>query len=103
MHTPSLAEYVKHLQRDDWQAVGELMLASANKLATIGADFLIGPITQSTRALPLVAKRSPLPWLHIAEIVVAEAAGARIQMPRLRERAGWSTARSIRRSWPRAD
>src|SRR5688572_30048747 len=39
MHTPSLAEYVKCLDRDDWQGVGALMLASANKLAQIGADF----------------------------------------------------------------
>ena len=36
MHTPSLAEYVKHLDRGDWRAVGELMLTSARKLAGIG-------------------------------------------------------------------
>lgn len=41
MHTRSLAEYVKCLDRNDWQGVGDLMLASANKLAQIGADFLI--------------------------------------------------------------
>jgi aspartate racemase len=73
MHTPSLAEYVKCLDRDDWQGVGELMLASANKLAKIGADFLICPDNTIHRALPLVEPRSPLPWLHIAEVVAAEA------------------------------
>ena len=26
MHTPSFAEYVKYLERYDWQGVGELML-----------------------------------------------------------------------------
>lgn len=39
MHTHSLADYVVCLERDDWKGVGELMLASANKLAKIGADF----------------------------------------------------------------
>src|SRR5882672_2713624 len=41
IHSHSLAEYVKCLDRNDWQGVGELMLSSANKLAQIGADFLI--------------------------------------------------------------
>ncbi|EHP37867.1 aspartate racemase [Cupriavidus basilensis OR16] len=76
MHTPSLAEYVKHLERGDWQAVGELMLTSARKLAGMGADFLICPDNTIHQALPYVAARSPLPWLHIAE-VVAESAVAR--------------------------
>ncbi len=74
MHTHSLAEYVKCLDSDDWQGVGELMLASAKKLAKIGADFLICPDNTIHQALPYVEPRSPLPWLHIAEIVAAEAA-----------------------------
>lgn len=76
MHTPSLAEYVKHLDRGDWQAVGDLMLTSASKLAGMGADFLICPDNTIHQALPYVAARSPRPWLHIAE-VVAESAAAR--------------------------
>ena len=75
MHTPSLAEYVSCLDRDDWQGVGELMLASASKLAQIGAAFLICPDNTLHRALPYVESRSPLPWLHIAEVVADEAAG----------------------------
>ncbi len=74
MHTPSLAEYVSCLDRDDWQGVGELMLASASKLAQIGAAFLICPDNTLHRALPYVESRSPLPWLHIAEVVAEEAA-----------------------------
>jgi aspartate racemase len=74
MHTHSFAEYVKCLDRDDWQGVGELMLASAEKLAKIGADFLICPDNTIHQALPYIEPRSPLPWLHIAEIVAAEAA-----------------------------
>ncbi len=73
LHTPSLAGYVKCLERGDWQGVGALMLASADKLARIGADFLICPDNTIHQALPLVLPRSPLPWLHIAEVVAAEA------------------------------
>jgi aspartate racemase len=74
MHTPSLADYVACLERDDWQGVAELMLASARKLADIGADFLICPDNTLHQALPIVEPRSPLPWLHIAEVVADEAA-----------------------------
>lgn len=73
MHSTSLAGYVRHLDRGDWSGVGELMLASANKLAAIGADFLVCPDNTIHQALPCIESRSPLPWLHIAEIVAAEA------------------------------
>src|SRR5579863_2745287 len=73
-HTPSLADYVRCLDRDDWAGVGALMLTSAEKLARIGADFLICPDNTIHQALPLIEARSPRPWLHIAETVAAEAA-----------------------------
>lgn len=73
MHTHPLSEYMKCIDRDDWAGVGELMLSSANKLAQIGADFLICPDNTVHQALPHIAERSPLPWLHIAEVVEAEA------------------------------
>jgi aspartate racemase len=76
MHTPSLAETMACIYRGDWQGVGEIMLASARKLASIGADFLICPDNTLHQALPYVEPRSPLPWLHIAG-VVADAAAAR--------------------------
>jgi aspartate racemase len=74
MHTHSLADYVRCLHRDDWHGVGELMLASAGKLAAIGAELLICPDNTIHRALPDIEARSPRPWLHIAEVVVAQAA-----------------------------
>ncbi|HEV3042516.1 MAG TPA: aspartate/glutamate racemase family protein, partial [Roseiarcus sp.] len=43
------------------------------KLAKTSAAFLICPDNTIHEAFPLVAPRSPLPWLHIAE-VVADAA-----------------------------
>jgi aspartate racemase len=73
MHTPSLAEYVACLDRDDWQGVGELMLVSARKLAQIGAQFLICPDNTIHQALPLITARSPLPWLHIGDVVAERA------------------------------
>lgn len=74
MHTPSLARYVACLERGDWAGVAELMLASAQILASIGADFLICPDNTIHQALGLI-EQLPLPWLHIAEVVAAEAAG----------------------------
>jgi aspartate racemase len=73
MHTPSFAAYVDCLERGDWDGVGALMLASAEKLAAIGADFLICPDNTIHQALPAVERRSPLPWLHIAEVAAEEA------------------------------
>jgi aspartate racemase len=74
MHAPALADYMRHIERDDWPAVGELMLASAEKLARIGADFLICPDNTLHQALPYIEARSPRPWLHIAEVAAIEAA-----------------------------
>jgi aspartate racemase len=79
MHTPSLAEYMAPIERGDWGSVGEIMLASAQKLAKIGADFFICPDNTIHQALPYIESRSPRPWLHIAEVVSAEAARRGIQ------------------------
>ncbi len=73
MHTPSLAAYVDCLERGDVQGVGELMLDSAYKLTAVGADFLICPDNTIHQAFDYAAPRSPLPWLHIAEVVAQEA------------------------------
>src|SRR6185436_3099455 len=73
MHTHSLAEYMKCIERDDWDAVGELMLSSARKLASAGAQFLICPDNTVHQAFAYVEARSPLPWIHIAEVVAEEA------------------------------
>lgn len=74
LHTPSLARYVACLNAGDLAGVAELMLASARKLAAAGADFLICPDNTIHQAFELMAPRSPLPWLHIAEEVASEAA-----------------------------
>lgn len=73
MHTHPLGEYMKHIDAGNQEGVAALMLSSAEKLFNIGADFLICPDNTIHEAMPIVAKRSPLPWLHIAEEVGAEA------------------------------
>ena len=75
MHTPSLALYASCLERGDWPGVGwSSRSASARKLERVGADFLICPDNTFHQALAHIASRSPLPWLHIADSVVDEAA-----------------------------
>jgi aspartate racemase len=72
-HTPSFADYMTLIEAGDWQGVAELMLASATKLAAIGADFVICPDNTIHQALPRIRARSPVPWLSIAEVVASTA------------------------------
>jgi aspartate racemase len=74
LHNHSFARYMRCIDSGDWPGVGELMLSSAHKLARSGADFLICPDNTLHQAFPWAVRRSPLPWLHIAEVVAAQAA-----------------------------
>jgi aspartate racemase len=73
MHTHCLGRYMEAIERDDWADVADLMLDSARKLQSCGADFLISPDNTIHRAFAQVAAASPLPWLHIAEEVASSA------------------------------
>jgi len=73
LHTHPLARYMPCIYRDNWEGVGDLMLSSANKLAEIGAAFLICPDNTIHQAMPYVEPQSQLPWLHIAEVVADHA------------------------------
>jgi len=73
LHNHSLAQYMSFIYVHDWNGVAELMLSSAEKLEKTGADFLICPDNTIHQALPLMRERSPLPWLHIAEVVTEQA------------------------------
>ncbi len=74
LHTHCLADYMDCITQNNWQGVADLMLSSAEKLAKGGADFLICPDNTIHQAMPMVLKRSPLPWIHIAGAVGDEAA-----------------------------
>jgi len=73
MHTHPLNEYMRHIEAGNWDRVADLMLSSAEKVAEAGADFIICPDNTIHQAFDRVIEKSPLPWLHIAEIVTAEA------------------------------
>ncbi|HEY9713843.1 MAG TPA: amino acid racemase [Chroococcales cyanobacterium] len=70
MHTHPLSEYMQFIYLDHWQAVADLMLSSAQIVAQAGASFAICPDNTIHQALALIADRSPIPWLHIAQEVV---------------------------------
>jgi aspartate racemase len=78
LHTIPLSRYMVHIEIGDWQGVGELMLASARKLAAVGAEVLICPDNTVHQAFEHVdlAVQTSIPWLHIAE-AVADVAIAR--------------------------
>jgi aspartate racemase len=73
MHTPSFSDYVDFINKDDWKGVGDLMLTSAKKLASIGADFVICPDNTIHQALPHITDALPVPFLHIADVVASKA------------------------------
>ena len=73
LHSHPLSEYMEFIRRDRWDGVADLMLSSAEKLARAGAEFLICPDNTCHIAFPMVRPRSPLPWLHIGEVVADEA------------------------------
>ncbi|WP_026221358.1 aspartate/glutamate racemase family protein [Ancylobacter sp. FA202] len=73
LHGASLAEYVEALNANDLEGVAAIMLRSAHRLADAGADFLICPDNTIHSAMDHFEAKSPLPLLHIAKVVVAEA------------------------------
>jgi len=74
MHGYPLADHMRFIEKNNWEEVEKLVLASAKKLQGAGADFLICPDNTEHQAIDMVRDRSPLPWLHIAEEVAAVAA-----------------------------
>jgi aspartate racemase len=73
MHTHPLSEYMVHVRAGDWEKVAELLVSSVRKVAKAGADLAICPDNTMHQAFDLVAPKSPIPWLHIAEVVAEEA------------------------------
>jgi aspartate racemase len=76
IHSFPLADYLRFLAGLDWEGVAGLLLESAEKVARAGADFAICPANTTHEAFKLMESRSPIPWLHIVE-VVADAAASR--------------------------
>jgi aspartate racemase len=73
LHCFPLSSYQYLIDRGRWDAIGERLLESAGRLVRAGAQLLICPDNTVHQGLDLVRDRSPLPWIHIAEEVTAEA------------------------------
>jgi aspartate racemase len=73
MHSLPLAEHMRHIRVDDWEALAAVLAASAEKVAQAGADFAICPDNTYHQAFKYLIPRSPIPFLHIAEPVAEEA------------------------------
>lgn len=69
LHNRPFTDYLDAIYRDDWEAVGDLLLLSAQTLADAGADFLILPDNVAHHALHYVESRSPLPWVSMIDLV----------------------------------
>ncbi len=75
MHSFPLADYMRFASRLDWEGTARLLLKSVEKVARAGADFAICPANTAHEAFELMRPRSPIPWLHIVEVVAEAAAG----------------------------
>lgn len=73
LHNFSMGAYHFPSMANDWEQVSDRILESAEKLAKIGAEFLICPDNTVHVSIDPIIGRSPLPWLHIATEVGREA------------------------------
>src|SRR5580765_5399228 len=69
-----MARWLPAFDAGDYAGVAAFMLESARLLASAGADFAICPDNSAHRAWDHVQAATPLPWLHIAQVVGEEAA-----------------------------
>lgn len=69
MHSFPLADYLPFASQGEWEKVADLLLKSVNKVALAGADFAICPANTAHEAFAYLEPRSPIPWLHIVEVV----------------------------------
>ncbi len=73
VHAHAFDEYMRYINADDWDSVSRLLLSSARKLASAGAEFVLLPCNTAHHAFDRVAAQSPVPWMHIGEEVAREA------------------------------
>ena len=73
MDSIPMAAWMPFFDAGDYPGVARFMLESARLLARAGADFAICPDNSAHRAWEYVQAETPIPWLHIARVVGAEA------------------------------
>ena len=74
MDSIPLAAWMPAFDRGDYEEVAAIILESTRLLAAAGADFAICPDNSAHLAWNQVQAQTPIPWLHIATVVAAEAA-----------------------------
>ena len=74
IHSFPLSDYWRFISKLDWEGAAELLLESAKSVAGGGADFAISPCNTIHEAFRFMRSRSPIPWLHIVEVVADDAA-----------------------------
>ena len=72
MHTHSLSRYMDYIEKDDWDSVATLMISSAKKLASAGAEFAICPDNTVHRSFEKASNQSPIPLISITETVAKQ-------------------------------
>ena len=73
LHSIPMAEWMPAFHAGDYEAIGEFMLRSGRVVANAGADFAICPDNTCHLSFDHFIRRSPIPWLHIGEVVADEA------------------------------
>jgi len=73
MNSVPMAEHMRYIRANDWKALAATLAASARKVAQAGAAFAICPDNTYHQAFEYLIPQSPIPWLHIAKAVAAEA------------------------------
>jgi aspartate racemase len=73
LHSIPMSDWMPAFNRADYKAVGSFMLESAKVVAGAGADFAICPDNTCHLSWQYFIDDSPIPWLHIAEVVAQEA------------------------------
>jgi aspartate racemase len=73
MDSIPLAAWMPAFDAGDYAGIAKVILESTELLAQAGADFAICPDNSAHRAWSYVQASTPIPWLHIAQVVAEEA------------------------------
>jgi aspartate racemase len=68
-----MARWMPAFDAGDYAGVARFMLDSARLLKSAGADFAICPDNSAHRAWEHLQRDTPIPWLHIGEVLGQEA------------------------------
>jgi len=69
LHNEPLPMYINAIRQGDWPAVASLLRLSAEKLASLGAEFCVTPDHAVQYALDLASHESVIPWVGIPELL----------------------------------